>query len=425
MGLFGKILLFFNLLLCGGFVYFGIQDYQGRQTINAAGFRHIILLNGFPLEDKGPDPFPAKVEPTAEGYSEFTTNTIPFDIEGPGGLKTATVSPALLYAYFAAAGDAGPNGLGGNMPVASQMAELKRVFVILKGQTDDRKVSVYGAILLRLAESFNERTDYREWVEKGNLAELSHAMDLKFHRVLPALVEAGPINPDMWSSLDTRIKELETQRDAAKKAADDAEAAGNAAEAESKKAEAGRFVNRIERRRSSPPKDEADRKFRLATLLAHLDTDANWQKRTAMIVGMKQYVKAIDGQSGNFKDIAERIEQATVVDQERFIGQYSQLRAMAIQRTQLVLEMAEVRAQLTIQAQKDQDLVNQRQLQLDDLTAKRAAIKAEVAQLLAKQTLTEQALFLIEREIGLKLEDIYRMEAELRKVENERYEQKK
>ena len=41
------------------------------------------------------------------------------------------------------------------------------------------------------------------------------------------------------------------------------------------------------------------------------------------------------------------------------------------------------------------------------------------------ETLTEQALFLIEREIGLKLEDIYRFEAELRKAEIERYEQKK
>ena len=61
------------------------------------------------------------------------------------------------------------------MPVASQMAEVKRVFAILKGQADDRKVAVYGAILLRLSESFNERTDYREWVEKGNAAELARA----------------------------------------------------------------------------------------------------------------------------------------------------------------------------------------------------------------------------------------------------------
>jgi hypothetical protein len=80
--------------------------------------------------------------------------------------------------------------------------------------------------------------------------------------------------------------------------------------------------------------------------------------------------------------------------------------------------------QLTIKAQKDQDLVNQRTLQLKDVQAQLLAIKAEVNSLLAKQTLVEQQLFAVEREIGLKLEDIYRMEAELRQRERDRYEKK-
>ena len=87
--------------------------------------------------------------------------------------------------------------------------------------------------------------------------------------------------------------------------------------------------------------------------------------------------------------------------------------------------MAEIKAQLTIQAQKDQDLVNQRELQLKDLTAQREAVKAEVNILLAKQSLVEQQLFAVERDIGLTLEDIYRLDAELRRRERDRYEQRK
>jgi len=425
MGIFGKILLVLNLLLTGGFVYFAVQDWQGRKAIDAAGLRHIILSTGLPLEDKGPDTFPARVQPGADGYSEFTGTAIPFAVEGPGGVMTTTVSPELLYAYFAATGDTRTDSLGGMMPVASQMAEVKRVFAVLKAQNDAVKLDRFGTALLRLAETFEERNDYTEWFAKGQLTELAHAMDLQFHRVLPGVVEAGPLDATMWRDTYTqRMQGFTQQRDAAQKEADDATAAGNAALAESKKAEADRLTNLISRRSKREPRDEADRRFRLATLLVHLETDPAYQKRVAMIVGMKQYVKAVDGQAGKYAEIVARVESGTLVDQERFVGHYAALRAMAVQRTQLVLEMADIRRQLGVQEQKDQDLVNRRNEQLKDVTALRNKLQEEVKQLLAKQTLTEQALFLIEREIGLKLESIYSMEAELRKLENERYQKK-
>jgi len=424
MSLFGKILLVLNLLVSAGFFYLALQDWQGRQAITASGLRHVMLLSGLPLQG-GPDTLPARITAGSDGYSDFSSQEIPFEIEGPGNVKTKSVSPALLYAYFDGANDPGAAGLGGNMAVASQMAELKRVFGVLKGMPDQTRAPIIAEALVRIAENYEERSEYLEWIAKGNAAELTHAMDIRFHRVAPELVQNGPMNPDLWGTLESRIKELETQRDAAAQAGKDAEAAGNSEEAERKKGEAGASQSRIDRRRTRKPEDETDRKFRLAHLLVHLDASAGWQKRVAMVVGLKMYVKAVDAQSGKFKEILDRVEQTTIVDQERFVGLYSQLLAMAIQRTQLVLEMAEIRAQLTVQAQKDQDLVNQRDGQLKTLIADRTAIKLEVDDLRAKQTLVEQQLFLVEREIGLKLEDIYRMEAELRQRERDRYDQKK
>jgi hypothetical protein len=425
MRIFGKILLVLNLLLTGGFVYFAVQDWSGRKAIDAVGLRHILLRDGLPIEDKGPNPFPASAAPGSDGYSDYTSTEIPFAVEGPGGVMTKTVSPALLEAYFKATGDTRTDSLGGMMPVASQMAEVKRVFEVLKKQDDAMKLNRFGNALLRLAETFEERNEYTEWFAKGQVPELAHAMDLQFYRVLPKLVDEGPLDATMWrDTYPQRMKGFTDQRDAAAKEAADAEAAGNAALAESKKAEADRLTNLITRRSKREPKDDADRRFRLATLLVHLDTDAAYQKRVAMIVGMKQYVKAVDGQAGKYLEITDRVDSATLADQERFVGQYTQLRAMAIQRTQLVLEMAEIRRQLEAQKQKDQDLVNRRSEQLKDVTALHDKLVEEVKQLLAKQTLTEQALFLLEREIGLKLEDIYRMEADLRRLENERYQKK-
>ncbi len=431
MGLFGKILLFVNLLAVGGFAFLAVQDWRGRQAITASGIRHILALEGIPLEG-GPDAIPPRVPSSDDNYMDFVSDPIPFEVIGPGSVKTTSVSPELLYKYFEAAGEPVGSSLAGTIPVASQMAEVKRVWTIIKAAIDKAegnaaKAQFAGAWLLNQAETIEERADYNEWIAKGNGAELTHALDIKFHRVAPKLVEAAALNPDLWGSLDSRIKALEAERETAKKAAADAEAAGNAAEAEKKKAEAGALTRKIDRRRSNPPKDNdaTDLRRRISHLLVHLDQAASWQKRTALIVGLKEYVKSVDSQGSRFKEMLDRVERGTVSDQERFVGEYGQLRVMAIERTRLVLQMAEVRAQLTIQAQKDQDLVNQRTLQLNDLIAQRTAVRAEVNDLLAKQTLVEQQLFAIEREIALKLEDIYRMETELRKRERDRYERKK
>ena len=431
MGLFGKILLFVNLLAVGGFTFLAFQDWRGRQAITASGNRHTILLDGIQLEG-GPDAIPPRVPSSDDNYLDFVSDAIPFEVIGPGNVKTTSVSPELLYKYFEPAGEPVGSSLAGSIPGASQMAEVKRVWVIIKAAIDKAegnaaKAQFAGAWILNQAETIEERSDYNEWIAKGNGAELTHALDIKFHRVAPKLVEAGALNPDLWGSLDSRIKALEAERETANKAASDAEAAGNAAEAEKKKAEAGAFTRKIDRRRSNPPKDKdaTDLRRRISHLLVHLDQAASWQKRTSMIVGLKEYVKAVDSQGSRFKEMLDRVERGSVSDQERFVGEYGQLRVMAIERTRLVLQMAEVRAQLTTQAQKDQDLVNQRTLQQNDLIAQRTAVRAEVNDLLARQTLVEQQLFAIEREIALKLEDIYRMETELRKRERDRYEQKK
>jgi hypothetical protein len=420
MGLFGKILIVLNLLIAGGFAYLAVQDWKGRQAIAAAGQRHVLLLEGEQFEG-GPDTLPARVPASSDDYSDYVNTRIPFVIVGPGSEKTTSVSPEFLYAYFAQAGEAGASPFAGPTPVASQIAELKRVYGIIKSNPPNLNL---GAILLRLAETFEERSDYQEWIRTNNGAELQHALDLKFHRVLASMVDSGAINPDMWGSAKSRLDQMIQQRDAALKAAADAKAAGNAAEEEKRAAEAGRLTSRIQRASPSTRVDEIDRRNQLAHLLVNLDDAASWQKRIAIILGLKQYVKAVDGQGGRFREILDRVERATVADQDRFVSEYARLRTLAIQRTQLVLEMAEVRAQLAIQLQKDQDLVNQRTAQLDELKGQRTTIINEVNTLLAKQTLVERHLFEVEREIALKLEDIYRMEAELRQVERERYGQK-
>lgn len=442
MRAFGYVLLVLSLLGAGGAVYLGIQGWQGRQTIAAAGLRHLILLQGIPLGNRAGDPADMPTDAEAE---------IPFVTEGPGGAPTETVSPGVLKAYFQPAGGAAApadgatttaTSLAASTPVPNQIAEVKRVYNLIKTALNAldggaARTGPAAAWLLYQAETWEERLEIQALIAAGNGNELTHLLDLKFHRVAPKLVEAGPINPDAWANAEARIKDLEARRQkldeeaaAANKEADDAGATNPAVafakrqEALTKQAQAQAVVIQIELRKPQPPRDEAELRSRLAHLLAHLELSAGWQKRVMMVVGLRRYVTTIASQAVRLADMAARVDKATTDDQSRFVEVYSQRRTLAIGRTQQMVVQAEVRARLAEQAQKDQDVVNQRDLQLTDLKAQLAKVKDEVNKLLAQQTQVEQTLFALEREVGLTLEAVYRMEAQLRRVQQERYGKK-
>ena len=82
-------------------------------------------------------------------------------------------------------------------------------------------------------------------------------------------------------------------------------------------------------------------------------------------------------------------------------------------------DMEETRRRLTDQQTRDQDFVNTRITQLKTLRQQLAATKAEVDALLARQETTERYLFEIQREVGVTLDEVYRLEADLEKRERE------
>ena len=158
MSLFGKILLVFNLLAAGGFTYLAMQDYygekgkgNGRQNINAAGLRHLLVLNGIPVE--GPANFPG------DGVTAFV-------VDGPGGVPTTTASKKLLDAYFQGlgAGSNDPNTLFVATAVPNQLAEVarsrRRIEEILsKAENPAAKIALLKGWLLYQVETFPQRVE--------------------------------------------------------------------------------------------------------------------------------------------------------------------------------------------------------------------------------------------------------------------------
>ena len=389
MGILGKILLVVNLLLGAGFAYLAIQDWQGRQTIEASGLRHLMLLNGLPLGDRAGDPADMPTDQEAE---------IPFAMLGPGNKPIQTVSVDLLKAYFQAVKVApaadGQITLAVNTPVPNQLAEVKRTQGLMRGYIDRQdgpaqKAQAAGSRLLFLAETFDERASIQDLMAKANGEELLRRLNQKFDQVL-----TPPRAPDVSALAAGDNEDANAIKDRLTKASE---------------------------LRESGVKDIAERRARIAHLLVHLDSDAAWQKRVLMVVGAREYVKAVVLQSIRLREMTQRVERTIFDDQDQFIAKYAQERGLAIQRTQTVRDAEETQARLATQALKDEEIVKQRETHLAEVKTQLERVKGEVNQLLARQTLTEQQLFAVQREVAAILDDIYELQDQLIRKELEAY----
>ena len=462
MRLFGILLIVANLIAGGAFVYLATQDWKGRQTINAAGLRHLLLLQGLPLEG-----------------SDFSADDeTPFVMNLGGGESTKTISKKLLETYFrdntAAAPAAPATGTDPAAPapvsltqgasvVTNQLAEVKRVQGVCKaelakdGLTPDAKIALLRVWLLLQAETIDLRNLYLDLIaptdasgqaksadqRKADAAKLEELLDARFNAVINKPDGAQSVPPAELPDLTTLADDLkkrqtemsgllaeeervekggmkadeklraaiQTKREDIQKAQKDLGAASALGRSK---------LEQVASQRASGTPDEGERRLKLAHLLVHLDPDPVWQKRVSVIVGLRRYVKAISAQVGRFKDMVEYIEAHIPGDQARFLKHETQLREQATQSGDRARVIAEEKAKLVEQKTKEDDSVNRQRTQLKELTDLLNKIKAEVDESLVRQAGIEKQLFEIQREVGLTLEEVYRLEELLDATQRER-----
>lgn len=493
MRLFGILLIVANLIAGGAFVYLATQDYKGRQEISAGVVRHLLVLQGLPLE--GSD---LSADPEAE---------IPFVVEQGGGATSKTISRGLLQSYFKTAMGSPNRPAGavlsvlakdadareGGVPtmVTNQLAEVKRVQALLdteyrkEGLSTEDKITLVSGWLFFQAESYDLRATYQALIattrpdgstkpadERGRDAEkLKELLDARFKAVLDPSVKptdaaaAAPELPD-FAAAEAELRKqrkaltaLRAEEDPLATAVAKATEAGtpdealrkqldakrreingdpNGATDEAKKGQQGRVLEAEKKlaevsqkgrsvvaqsgaTRATVTGSESDRRAKLAHLLVHLDTDAGWQKRVSVIVGMRRYVRAISDQVLCFKDMIAHVELGIPVDQVAYVKHVEQLREQATQSVQRRDEVSRQRVALEDQMGKDEAARNAQQTQLNRLKDQLRAVKEKVDRDLVEQAAIEKGLYEVQREVGLTLEEVYRLEEVLAAVERERF----
>jgi len=376
MTLFGKILLVFNLLLAAGFVYLATQDWKGRQTINAAAVRHLVLINGLPVGGEPGDPATMPTGPDAE---------VPFKIEMAGGFRTDTVSPKLLDTYFANVAPADtPLGKG---TVASQVAEVKRVKAFIddllaKEDGQAAKAARLRGLLLAGAETYDERLAILRLAQEENVAELEKMLAARFAAVTEA---PKPASAESQAKLGAEVEDAEQIKTK---------------------------LEQIEQSRAVP-QDQGERRAKIAHLLVHLSPDAAWQNRVRAVIGARRYVAAVAAQVDRFADMARRVEDLIIADQELYRADVRLQFERARRGTTLAAEQAKIRLNWQEQKRREDDFVAQRTTELNAIKAQLRKVKAEVDELLARQGTIEAALFAVQREVAVTLDEVYQLEERL------------
>jgi hypothetical protein len=429
MGTLGKVLLFVNLLVAAGLVYVISQDWAKRHDAAAVALRHQLMLVGLP------------VEPQTSAESG-----VPLKIETAGGYVVETASPKLLADHFQGA-DGGP-ALGGPPP-KSQVEEVKRV----QGKVDaqlaaaaspaDKLALLCGRFtqqgftpgwLAALAESYEERelvrtlaaTPARQPVNPADVERDAAAAEAMLKRKFEAVVTKP--NPQAATEEAARLKELSDavrQADAqVRQATQNFAANSNPQTRQALTAALQGMTKALDDQKAfladagaSAARDEPDRRRRIAHLLAHLDKDAAWQKRVALVVGLRTYLAAVQDQVARLKDMAAGVQQQMVLDQATFSETYEVLKNLANYRAILLDQQARLTADLAAQRTRDREEVQQRLAQLQRRQQDLADLQAQVAAALTRQGQIEQGLFAVEKQVGETMQRNLELEQKLAEAE--------
>jgi hypothetical protein len=430
MGTLGKVLLFVNLLAAAGLTYLAAQDWARRQEVTALALRHHLALKGLPVE----------------GAATADTDELPVRIELTGGVATDTVRKSLLANHFQ--GAEGGGEFGDPNPPVSQLAELDRVKAKLdavlggKGGPAERLAYLCGVLgtdragrptftpglLARLATSYAERSAVVELLRgaandpQAALARAESLLEGKF--AAAKKVDAAQADAD--------ARQVKEQSDIARKAAADAKAAFDAwqqnPQNDMARQAAAAAIDGLRDAQAkqaaglaalggTASRDATDQRRRIARLLSELDPSAGWQKRTALVVGLRTYREALAEQVDQLRGLTQSARAQAVANQAAFADEYALLKNLAGDRTLLLAQQQRVTADAVAQQAREREATAQRRAQFLRRQADLAEVRKDVAELLANQQAAEAELFGVLQRTADALRQGGELEEQLRQAE--------
>ncbi len=448
MGTLGKVLLFVNLLAAAGLTYFAAQDWAKRQEVTAVALRYHLALKGLPVT----------------GTSAGPDEDVKLDLELTGGQTADTVRGSLLKSHFQ--GSDGGGNFGDPAPPVSQLAELNRVKAKLEvtlsslGSPAERLAYLCGTLtagptpkftpglLARLATTYEERAVAVALATDagvdGAITRAKELVERKFVAAQTVDAQAAATEAAAVKTQADDVRKASADADAAfKKYLADLQAADAAYNASPKgpadvQASSAAYLAAVQGREpakaalrkalddqskglaelgGAASRDVGDQRRRIARLLSELDPAAGWQKRVALVVGLRTYREAVGEQVDRLRGMAQGAQAQAVSDQAEFTETYLLLKQQASARTLILEQQRLTTADLVAQQAKEREASAQRRTQLVARLANLVAVKKDVADALAQQAAVEAELFAVQKKVGDTLRLNFDLEQQLTQAE--------
>jgi len=482
MTLLGKILLFFNIIAAGAVVYFATQSWTVRQNQNYTALQYYLWIQGLPAQSDAFPTLPTVAEEINRAPIPLGTTSEPFHM-GPSQ-PVYSIPYGVLKRHFENADKgpySSPKPPNSRAAEVKRVRELLENNIESMSSDAERLAFLVGkyaglrfdpGLLILLADSFEEREAYRSLIRKPSdadelsaekleanakiarqalankfdavtnppnaaaLAEETTKLQDKFKLVAEAEAEAKTATERLKSATDSYRKlyepllekslEVNFVADADTKAAVEKARTeqDSAYEAFLKKSEAKKAAQMAwmaqQASARSAATDEPDRLRRTIQLMMVLDKGESWQRRLALVFGLKDYLVALKDRVERHtgaRPYSPRLRQKMDEQTVEFNTLYERSKEVAIDRDRQLYRQKEITDAIKLQLMNSTEQLAQAKTQHEMKAADLKTIEAEVAERVATQTRIEGDLFDVQKQIGDMLRLNYELEAKLEDTE--------
>jgi hypothetical protein len=422
----GIVLLFINLLAAGAVAYLATQAWARRQEQNTAILKHELAIDGFPTESAGAKTLPAGDE----------------DAVKVGGHD---VRAKVLKEHFAGAARAGDFATLPAVPlsVVGEVEEMKKqIDIRLAGLPNDLAKLAYlvgspaannpnrlePGLLSLLADDVDERMIYREW-----LAEAQKPQNQQ-----PAPVPAAELFGYARAALDAKfdlalLKPDTNACDAYEKAKREAREARDRAFIAYQKADKGPgkldLLNAYSEAQKaywkalaakSASLTDVDRRKRAAGLMLVLDPTPSGQKRTALLVGLRDYVAAVEDRTGRLVAMPSRYERQGESELESFSVVYKEKLATSRELDRMLQRQVDITRTFATQEKLAAAQVQVRTKHRDDAQGRVSDLDAKVKAAAAAQQTLEKEILNLQFLVGARFDELFQLEEQVFQAERQK-----
>jgi len=426
MSLLGKVLLIINLLVAVGVVYLATASFGAREQQNIALVKQELLTSGIPFD--GP-----------KGTVKDPKSEVQFVIVLGSGRTLEKLPGRVLIEHFQGLVH-GDELVGTDLaPPLSILAEVDDAEKVLIAKSNgfagnaanglDWLVGKLGAdgrfapgLLAKLAEDFDERATYREWLERAKAEPqeaarfYGFAQDILKKKFALAAKQANPAEAAAQSAaiVRTRSDVVVAFQEFCKANPQQI----NAASAKLKKAEDAYWT---EFTKPVASVSEVERRRMAAALLVTLDTTATGQKRTAFALGLPAYTKALNDRLARLLGVPSQLKDALSRELATFTALYERdLRASTEIDQVLNRQKNDITSKVIPAAEQAKQNLTARESELNAATQRADVIAARVKARAIEQSGLEREIFDLQQDVGTLLAETFELEDRLLLAERKR-----